>query len=52
MDKDRFVKLGFGLLMVVLLKVFIIDMFSFEGLYCVLFFIGLGLSLVGIGWLF
>ena len=52
MDKDRAVKLGFGLLTVVLLKAFIIDMSSLEGLYRALSFIGLGLSLVGIGWLF
>ena len=52
MDKDRSVKLGFGLLTVVLLKAFIIDMSSLEGLYRALSFIGLGLSLVGIGWLF
>lgn len=52
MHKDRAVKLGFGLLTVVLLKAFIIDMSSLEGLYRALSFIGLGLSLVGIGWLF
>ncbi len=46
------VKLGFGLLAVVILKAFVIDMANLEGLYRALSFIGLGLSLVGIGWLF
>ena len=46
------VKLGFGLLALVILKAFVVDMANLEGLYRALSFIGLGLSLVGIGWLF
>ena len=36
----------------VVLKAFLIDMANLEGLYRALSFLGLGLSLVGIGWLF
>lgn len=46
------VKIGFGILAVVILKAFVIDMAHLTGLYRALSFIGLGLSLVGIGWLF
>ncbi|WP_343033446.1 DUF2339 domain-containing protein [Alteromonas profundi] len=46
------VKIGFGVLFVVITKAFVIDMANLEGLYRALSFIGLGLSLVGIGWLF
>lgn len=45
-------KVGFGLLAMVVLKAFLVDMANLEGLYRALSFIGLGLSLVGIGWLF
>ncbi|WP_371194812.1 DUF2339 domain-containing protein [Glaciecola sp. SC05] len=45
-------RLGFGILALVVLKAFLIDMANLEGLYRALSFIGLGLSLVGIGWLF
>lgn len=47
-----FRKLGFVILAFVVLKAFLIDMANLEGLYRALSFIGLGLSLVGIGWLF
>jgi uncharacterized membrane protein len=44
--------LGFGILAVVVLKAFVVDMSNLEGLYRALSFIGLGVCLVGIGWLF
>lgn len=44
--------LGFGILAVVLLKAFLIDMANLAGLYRAISFIGLGLSLVAIGWLY
>lgn len=44
--------LGFSMLALVILKAFLADMSHLEGLYRALSFIGLGLSLVGIGWLF
>jgi uncharacterized membrane protein len=46
------VKIGFGVLFVVIFKAFVVDMANLQGLYRALSFIGLGLSLVGIGWLF
>nr|WP_136251266.1 DUF2339 domain-containing protein [Ningiella ruwaisensis] len=48
----RLNQLGFAILALVILKAFVIDMANLEGLYRALSFIGLGLSLVGIGWLF
>jgi uncharacterized membrane protein len=45
-------RVGFAILAAVVLKAFLIDMSNLEGLYRALSFIGLGLSLVGIGWLF
>ncbi|BDX05350.1 DUF2339 domain-containing protein [Planctobacterium marinum] len=51
-NKEKIKKLGFGLLAMVVLKAFLVDMANLEGLYRALSFIGLGLSLVGIGWLF
>lgn len=45
-------KAGFSVLAIVILKAFIIDLSNLEGLYRALSFMGLGLSLVGIGWLF
>lgn len=48
----RLSKLGFILLSLVIFKAFIVDMNNLEGLYRAVSFIGLGLSLVGIGWLF
>ncbi|MDX1677492.1 DUF2339 domain-containing protein [Arsukibacterium sp.] len=44
--------LGFAILAVVILKAFWVDMANLEGLYRAISFIGLGLSLVGIGWLY
>jgi len=44
--------LGFACLALVILKVFVVDMSSLDGLYRAISFIGLGLCLVGIGWLF
>ncbi|MEJ6476633.1 DUF2339 domain-containing protein [Pseudoalteromonas piscicida] len=43
---------GFAGLAIVILKAFIVDMANLEGLLRALSFIGLGLGLVGIGWLF
>ena len=45
-------KAGFGVLALVILKAFLVDLSNLEGLYRALSFIGLGLSLVGLGWLF
>ncbi|MBG9999817.1 DUF2339 domain-containing protein [Pseudoalteromonas sp. NSLLW24] len=45
-------KIGLGLLAAVIVKVFLIDMANLEGLLKALSFIGLGLSLVGLSWLF
>ncbi|MFT7506725.1 MAG: putative membrane protein, partial [Gammaproteobacteria bacterium] len=45
-------KVGFGILALVVLKAFLIDLSNLDGLYRALSFIGLGLCLVGIGWLF
>ena len=45
-------KAGFCILSLVVFKAFLIDMSSLDGLYRALSFIGLGLCLVGIGWLF
>lgn len=44
--------LGFGVLFTVITKAFVIDMSQLTGLYRALSFLGLGLCLVGIGWLF
>ncbi|GGO72168.1 DUF2339 domain-containing protein [Bowmanella pacifica] len=43
---------GFGLMLLVILKVFILDMANLQGLFRALSFIGLGLCLVLLGWLF
>jgi uncharacterized membrane protein len=43
---------GLAVLMIVALKVFLIDMSGLTGLYRVASFLGLGLSLVGIGYLY
>lgn len=43
---------GLGVMVVVVLKVFLWDMSNLEGLYRIGSFIGLGLCLVGIGWLY
>ena len=43
---------GLGVMVLVVLKVFLRDMSSLEGLYRITSFIGLGLCLVGIGWLY
>ncbi len=45
-------KIGFVVLALVVLKAFLVDMANLDGLYRAVSFIGLGLSLVGIGWLF
>ena len=45
-------KLGLGLLALVVLKVFLIDMANLTGLLRAVSFIGLGLSLVALSWLF
>ena len=45
-------KVGLGILAAVIVKVFLIDMANLEGLLKALSFIGLGLSLVGLSWLF
>jgi uncharacterized membrane protein len=43
---------GLGVIVIVVLKVFLWDMSSLEGLYRIASFVGLGLCLVGIGWLY
>jgi uncharacterized membrane protein len=43
---------GLGVMVLVVLKVFLWDMSGLEGLYRIFSFIGLGLCLVGIGWLY
>lgn len=45
-------KVGLGILGAVIVKVFLIDMASLTGLLRAVSFIGLGLSLVGLSWLF
>jgi uncharacterized membrane protein len=45
-------KVGLGILAAVIVKVFLIDMANLAGLLKALSFIGLGLSLVGLSWLF
>ena len=45
-------KLGLGLLALVVLKVFLIDMANLTGLLRAVSFIGLGISLVALSWLF
>jgi uncharacterized membrane protein len=52
LNKARINKIGFGILAAVILKAFLVDMANLEGLLRALSFIALGLSLVGIGWLF
>ena len=43
---------GLAVMVLVVLKVFLSDMSDLEGLYRIASFIGLGLCLVGIGWLY
>ncbi|HRX37133.1 MAG TPA: DUF2339 domain-containing protein, partial [Aestuariivirga sp.] len=43
---------GLGVMVLVVLKVFLLDMSNLEGLYRIASFVGLGLCLVGIGWLY
>ena len=43
---------GLAVIVLVVLKVFLWDMSSLEGFYRIASFIGLGLCLVGIGWLY
>jgi uncharacterized membrane protein len=43
---------GLAVLALVVLKVFLFDMSNLEGLYRIASFVGLGLCLVGIGWLY
>lgn len=43
---------GLGVMVLVVLKVFLWDLSSLEGLYRIASFVGLGLCLVGIGWLY
>ena len=51
-SSDAINKIGFSILALVVLKAFLIDLANLAGLYRALSFIGLGLCLVGIGWLF
>ena len=44
-------RLGLGALLIVSLKVFLIDMSALEGLFRVASFLGLGFTLMGVGWL-
>jgi uncharacterized membrane protein len=49
----QFVRLaGLGVMALVVVKVFIADMSNLEGLFRIASFVGLGLCLVGIGWLY
>jgi uncharacterized membrane protein len=43
---------GLGVMALVVLKVFAVDMSNLEGLFRIASFVGLGLCLVGIGWLY
>jgi uncharacterized membrane protein len=43
---------GLGVIVLVVLKVFLLDMSNLEGLYRIASFMGLGLCLVAIGWLY
>jgi len=52
LDRQYIRYAGLGVMVLVVLKVFLWDMSSLEGLYRIASFIGLGLSLVGIGWLY
>lgn len=45
-------QIGFGLMFVVILKAFVVDMSELTGLLRAFSFLGLGLCLVAIGWLF
>ncbi|MDF2153410.1 DUF2339 domain-containing protein [Vibrio sp. CAU 1672] len=45
-------QIGFAILAAVVCKAFLVDMSQLTGLYRALSFLGLGLSLLGIGWLF
>lgn len=45
-------RVGLGLVLLTVAKVFIIDMSDLDGLYRVLSFLGLGFSLIGIGFLY
>jgi uncharacterized membrane protein len=51
-NKTLINKIGFSILVLVVLKALIIDLSNLDGLYRALSFIGLGLCLVAIGWLF
>jgi len=44
-------KVGFGVLAAVVSKAFLVDMSQLTGLYRALSFLGLGICLLGIGWL-
>ena len=45
-------KAGMGLLAVVIAKIFLVDMSGLDGLWRVAAFMGLGLSLLGLAWLY
>lgn len=45
-------KIGLGVLVAVVCKAFLVDMSQLTGLYRALSFLGLGISLLGVGWLF
>lgn len=50
---QKYVRLaGLAVMMVVVFKVFVIDLSGIGGLYRIASFVGLGLCLVGIGWLY
>lgn len=51
-DKQYVRYAGLGVMVLVVLKVFLVDMSNLAGLYRIASFIGLGLCLVGIGWLY
>ena len=51
-DRRRLRHAALAVLLIAVLKVFISDMAGLEGLYRVASFLGLGLSLVAIGWIY
>ncbi len=49
---EKLNRIGFSILAIVVLKAFVVDMAHLEGILRAASFIGLGLSLVALGWLF
>ena len=51
-DQQILRRAGLGLVLLTVVKVFVVDMADLDGLYRVISFLGLGFSLVGIGFLY